>query len=301
MTLDTRQCDALIAAADAGSFELAAAQLNITPSAISQRIAALETALGTPLLIRSRPCRTTAAGQHLLQYLRRSRLLEAEFLASIGTDEGQPVQVAIAVNNDTLGTWLLPTLVQILAEQNMTVEILLDDQTYTYSLLEKGLVLAGVSSEPAPMRGCAVQPLGAMRYRLLASKAFAQRWFKDGFTRDAARRAPVMFFDRKDRLQADFIERQLGLLPGAYPVHYVPSSDPFVRAIRLGMGYGMLPSQQYGDALETGELVDLCPGQYMDVPLYWHAWRVQSPKLEALGQRIVAAARGELLAAHASK
>ncbi|AXA91443.1 LysR family transcriptional regulator ArgP [Massilia sp. YMA4] len=297
MTLDPRQCSAFIAAAETGSFELAAAQLTVTPSAISQRIAALETALGAPLLIRSRPCRATAAGQHLLQYLRRSRLLEAEFLAEIGADDRQPVQVAIAVNNDTLGTWLLPPLIQILAEQNMTVEILLDDQTYTYSLLEKGEALAGVSSEAQPMRGCTVQPLGVMRYRLLASKSFAQRWFADGFNREAARRAPVLFFDRKDKLQSDFIERQLGLLPGAYPVHYVPSSDPFVRAIRLGLGYGMLPAQQYGDGLETGALVDLCPSAYLDVPLYWHAWRVQSPKLERLGQRIVDAARGELLQA----
>jgi LysR family transcriptional regulator (chromosome initiation inhibitor) len=295
MALDMRQCSAFIAAADTGSFELAAVQLNVTPSAISQRIAALETALGAPLLIRSRPCRTTTAGQHLLQYLRRSRLLEAEFLSEIGTDERQPIRVAIAVNNDTLGTWLLPPLVKISAEQNMTVEILLDDQTYTYSLLEKGMVVAGVSSEAMPMRGCTVQALGIMRYRLLASKSFARLWFPDGFTREAARLAPVMFFDRKDKLQSDFIESRLGLLPGAYPVHYVPSSDPFVRAIRLGMGYGMLPSQQYGDGLETGELVDLCPGEYRDVALYWHAWRVQSPKLERLGQRIVAAAREELL------
>jgi LysR family transcriptional regulator, chromosome initiation inhibitor len=294
MTLDTRQCDAFLAAAETGSFELAATRLNITPSAISQRLAALETALGRPLLIRSRPCRATAAGQRLLQYLRRSRLLEAEFLAETGEEHEGPVQVAIAVNNDTLGTWLLPALADFLAQENMAVEIILDDQTYTYSLLEKGLALAGVSSEPAPMRGCTVQPLGVMRYRLLASQAFSQRWFPDGFTRDAARKAPVMFFDRKDKLQSDFIEQRLGLLPGAYPVHYVPSSDPFVRSIRLGLGYGMLPPQQYTDGLETGELVDLCPGGYMDVPLYWHAWRVQSPLLERLGRRIVAAARAEL-------
>ncbi|WEF35199.1 LysR family transcriptional regulator ArgP [Pseudoduganella chitinolytica] len=299
MTLDTRQCDAFVAAADTGSFELAAAQLNLTPSAISQRIAALETALGSPLLIRSRPCRMTSAGQHLLQYLRRSRLLEAEFLAEAGANDRVPIQVAIAVNNDTLGTWVLPALAQFMAEQNMTVEILLDDQTYTYSLLEKGLALAGISSEPLPMRGCTVQPLGVMRYRLVASRAFVQRWFPNGWTRDAARQAPVLFFDRKDKLQSEFLERHLGLLPGAYPVNYVPSSDPFVRAIRLGMGYGMLPAQQYGDGLETGELVDLCPGEYTDVPLYWHAWRVQSPKLERLGQGIVAAARGELSPPHA--
>ena len=290
MRFDPRQCDAFLAAADTGSFEQAAAQLTITPSAISQRIAALETELGYPLLIRSRPCRPTSAGQRLLQYLRRSRMLEAEFRADLSNGESAAINVAIAVNNDTLATWLLPALAGFLEQENMTVEILLDDQTFTYSLLEKGLALAGVSSEPAPMRGCTVVPLGVMRYRLVAQKAFAQRWFAQGFQRDAVLRAPVLFFDRKDKLQSDFIERRLGILPGNYPVHYVPSSDPFVRAIRSGQGYGMLPAQQYGDALQSGELVDLCPGDYLDVPLYWHAWRVQSPKLERLGHRIVAAA-----------
>lgn len=297
MMLDTRQCDAFLAAADTGSFELAAAQLNVTPSAVSQRLAALETALGRPLLIRSRPCRATAAGQRLLQYLRRSRMLEAEFLAETVAEHDAPIQVAIAVNNDTLGTWLLPALADFLAQENMAIEIILDDQTYTYSLLEKGLALAGVSSEPQPMRGCTVQPLGVMRYRLLASRAFAQRWFPDGFTRDAARKAPVVFFDRKDKLQSDFIERRLGLMPGAYPVHYVPSSDPFVRSIVLGLGYGMLPSQQYGDYLDTGAMVDLCPDHYLDVPLYWHAWRVQSPGMVRLERRIVEAARMNLIQA----
>ena len=68
MRLDPRQCDAFFAATDSGSFEQAAAQLHVTPSAISQRIAALEVELGYPLLIRSRPCRPTSAGQRLLQY-----------------------------------------------------------------------------------------------------------------------------------------------------------------------------------------------------------------------------------------
>ncbi|GGY87780.1 LysR family transcriptional regulator ArgP [Pseudoduganella plicata] len=294
MTLDTRQCDAFLAAAETGSFELAAARLNVTPSAVSQRLAALETALGRPLLVRSRPCRATAAGQRLQQYLRRARLLEAEFLAGTGEHDA-PIQVAIAVNNDTLGTWLLPALADFLAQENMAIEIILDDQTYTYSLLEKGQALAGVSSEPEPMRGCTVQPLGVMRYRLLASRPFAQRWFPDGFTRDAARKAPVVCFDRKDKLQSDFIEQRLGLLPGAYPVHYVPSSDPFVRSIVFGLGYGMLPSQQYGNYLDTGELIDLCPGHYLDVPLYWHAWRVQSVGMVRLERRIVDAAKEALL------
>lgn len=292
MTLDARQCEAFLAAAGTGSFDAAAAQLSVTPSAISQRIAALETALGAPLMIRSRPCRTTATGQRLLVHLRRSRLLEDEFLADVGEPEqGASLQVPIAVNNDTLATWLLPGIADFLLAQNIVLDIVLDEQNYTYALLEKGLAVVGISSEPRAMRGCSVQPLGVMRYRMLAAPSFAVRCFPDGFKLDAAKLAPVIVFSRKDLLQADFIRAEVGLLPGAYPVHYVPASEPFMAAIRLGLGYGMLPSQQYGDLLASGELVDLLPGKYTDVPLYWHAWRVQSPKLERLGAEVVAAAR----------
>jgi len=292
--MDTRHCEAFLAAAETGSFESAAAELNVTPSAVSQRIAALETTLGSPLLIRSRPCRTTAAGQRLLVHLRRSRLLEEEFFAGLHDQSALPLRIALAVNNDTLATWLLPGIADFLQREHMTLDIVLDEQNYTYALLEQGAAVAGVSSEPNAMRGCMVQPLGTIRYRMLASPAFAARWFPNGFEREAGRHAPVVVFSRKDRLQADFIQAELGLMPGSYPVHYVPASAPFMDAVRLGLGYGMLPSQQYGDAVETGELIDLAPGNYTDVPLYWHAWRVQSPALERLGQAVVAAARATL-------
>lgn len=285
-----RQGEALLAVIDSGSFEQAAVALHLTPSAVSQRVSGLESALGAPLLIRSRPVRLTSAGQRLVQYLRRSRLMEQEFLAELKAEEAMPPRIPVAVNNDTLGTWFLPELSPFLNRENILLEIILDDQDHTYSLFEKGLVLAGVSSEPEPMRGCRSQHLGFMRYRLLAQPEFSRRYFPDGFTREAARMAPVMFFDRKDTLQEIFIERELGLPLGAYPIHYVPSSDPFVESIKLGMGYGMLPRQQYKELVNTGELVDLVPGKYLDIHLFWHSWRIQSPKLEMLTEQVLAAA-----------
>jgi LysR family transcriptional regulator, chromosome initiation inhibitor len=61
MLPDTRQAEALLAIIDTGSFEQAAALLHVSASAVSQRVSAMEVALGTPLLIRSRPCRPTSA------------------------------------------------------------------------------------------------------------------------------------------------------------------------------------------------------------------------------------------------
>jgi LysR family transcriptional regulator (chromosome initiation inhibitor) len=292
--MDTRKTDAVMAVIETGGFEAAAGLLRVTTSAVSQRVSALESELGTPLVVRARPCRPTPAGRHLVQYLRRARLLEAEFQIELG-ERAQPLTVTLALNNDTLATWLLPGLAPFLIEENVLLDITVDDQDHTYTLLTRGQALAGVSSEPEPMRGCTVQALGAMRYRLLAAPAFAARWFPDGLRREAARQAPLMVFDRKDALQSAFLERELGLRAGAYPCHYVPASEAFLTAIRLGLGYGMVPEVLYGELVARAELVDLAPARPTDVALYWHAWRVQSPKMERLSERAIAAARRVLI------
>ena len=52
----------LAAVVDAGTFDAAAAELNLTPSAISQRVKQLEHRLGRVLVVRSKPVRVTEAG-----------------------------------------------------------------------------------------------------------------------------------------------------------------------------------------------------------------------------------------------
>ncbi len=52
MKLDAKQMQAFLAVVDSGSFEKAADRLTITPSAVSQRVHALEVHLGSPLVVR---------------------------------------------------------------------------------------------------------------------------------------------------------------------------------------------------------------------------------------------------------
>lgn len=290
MNIDPRRGAAFLAAIDSGSLEQAAVVLHITPSAVSQRISALEDDLGMPLLVRTRPCRATAPGMRLLQFLRRRALLEAEFATDLDADAG-PLKVALAVNNDTLATWLLPALAPILVAENLLIDLVLDNHGHTFALLEQGRAVACISGSAEPMRGCSVTALGRMRYRMVAAPGFMQRWFPEGVTRTAARRAPVMVFDHKDQLQTNFLLQHFGLQPGDYPFHFVPASDPYAQAILLGLGYGMLPQEQCAALIDNGALVDVTPGLSVDVPLYWHAWHIQPVRVERMGAQLIAAAR----------
>jgi DNA-binding transcriptional LysR family regulator len=69
--MDTRQLRSLLAIAEHGSFSRAAVAVNLTVSAVSQQIQALETEVGAPLFDRSsRPPRLTVAGQQMVEAAR---------------------------------------------------------------------------------------------------------------------------------------------------------------------------------------------------------------------------------------
>lgn len=297
MKLDTRQCAALLAVIDSGSFEAAARALSLTASALSQRISALEIQLGTPLLVRSRPCRATPAGQRLLQHLRRVAEMEQELAGEFDHRPGAPVtpvSIALAVNADSIDSWVLPALAGFLIQENILLDVCIDDQDHTHALLESGMVLGCISVQPQAMRGCQAEALGSMRYQAVASPAFCARWFPQGMQRDSARLAPVLTFNRKDKLQSQFLLEHFGLPENAYPCHHIPATAPYNRAVVLGLGWGMIPELMLQDLPGGAGLVRLAPQHPVDVALYWHSWKVQSPRLARLSATLVENARQAL-------
>src|SRR5487761_2350551 len=99
MDLNQGQLDALVAIADQGSFEAAARQLHVTPSAVSQRIRALEAAAGQVLVSRGTPCRPTPHGEWLVRRGRQTSLLYAGASQAIASVTA--VDLAVAVNADS--------------------------------------------------------------------------------------------------------------------------------------------------------------------------------------------------------
>ena len=96
--------ETLLAIVDEGSFDVAAAVLGISPSAVSQRIKALESSTGRVLLRRATPVTATEAGEILVQSARRMALVQAETDARLGHRLAR-VPLSVAVNSDSLATW----------------------------------------------------------------------------------------------------------------------------------------------------------------------------------------------------
>ncbi len=283
------QVRTLLAAVDEGTFEAAARALHVTPSAVSQRIKALEQRTGRVLLVRSKPVRLTESGVAVVRFARRLAALERDAAAELGLPGAdEPATVSIAVNADSLATWFLSALSRVPAESRICYELHREDQDYTDQLLRQGLVMAAVSSSPQPVQGCSVRKLGRMRYRAMATQQFADRWFSRAPLRQALGSAPVVIFNRKDDLQDRFL-RRLGPRVTSGPRHYVPASEAFFEAVASGFGWGMLPDIQI-DGRAAGDLVEIASDRPVDVPLYWQQWKLGSPALTAVGDAVAAAA-----------
>ncbi len=295
-TFDANALECLAAIVEEGGFERAAARLSITQSAVSQRLRSLEVQVGTVLIVRSRPLRPTSAGRLMLKHALQMRLLRADLERDLKEltpaalhDSRDAERVSIAINADSIATWALPALGQ-LVRQGLGLEIITDDQDFTIEWLREGQVLGCVTTVRQALRSCRLVPLGAMRYVAVAQAAYAAEHCPQGLSPQNFRSLPFIAFNRKDDLQSDFVGRALSLKQPVLSQLYVPSSQGQVRACLEGWGVSVVPELQVREQLQTGHLVDIAPGRALQVELYWHCWNLESAVLDALTDALTSAA-----------
>jgi LysR family transcriptional regulator, chromosome initiation inhibitor len=285
--LPLEQVRTLLAVVDEGTFDAAAAALHVTPSAVSQRVKALEQRTGRVLLLRTKPVRPTESGEVFVRLARQVARLERDARAELGlSGAGEVTRVSVAVNADSLATWFLGALGRVPRTPPLCFELHREDEDHTAALLREGRVMAAVTSSPDPVPGCSVRVLGRMRYLPVASPGFAAEHLGTPL-HEALTSAPVVTFDRRDDFQDGFVRALRGGRGAASDArHRVPTSEGFVDAVAAGLGWGMVPQTQAEPLLRSGRLVRLVPERTMDVQLYWQRWKLDSPALAAVSAAV---------------
>lgn len=292
MLMDPHHLTALAAILRHGSFEAAASELAVTPSAISQRIKALEDRVGVALIQRGTPCTGTAAGLRIAQHAADIGLLEAQLRRELALDQqAHPARVRIAVPADVLATWFMPAIAEF---SDMLFDLVIDDQDHSADWLKRGEVSAAISVGGHPVTGCEVVELGQMRYLPTASPTYIRKWFPGGVTISGLQTAPCLTFNRKDNLQKAWIAQRFGKRISP-PSHFLPSSHGFVEGAIAGLGWGMNPEILARPALADGRLSTILPDAPLDVALSWQVGRILAPALKPLTQAVRKAAQQSLM------
>ena len=290
MDLDYDALVVLAAVVRSGSFEAAAKSLEVTQSAISQRIKQLEERVGSILIVRGRPCVPTDDGLLLCQHVEQVSLLQHELSNRLGlitdTSQVQAARVRIAVNSDSLATWF-PMVVKRAAEEiNLRLEVIPDDQEFTEQSLRTGDALAVVTSSAKPVPGCQRLSLGAMEYMAVASPDFCAEHFVDQVTLEAASTAPSIAFDRKDTLPEQWLMVAFGQT-ATTSAHMIPSYEGHLACAIAGIGWAMMPTVTVAPLIEQGKLVELVAEKRVNVSLHWQS-STQSSEVLRLLSKIVA-------------
>lgn len=286
LVVDPTQVDTLVAVVDEGSFDAAAHRLGISPSAVSQRIKGLETAVGAVLVRRASSCTATRPGEPLLRYGRQLRLLRQEAWTELG---GRDVMsLPLAVEPDSLRTWFTEVLRHAAASWPSTaLTLAVTGAAGAADLLRRGEVAAAVSKRSDPVQGCDVEPLGIMRYVAVVAPALLNQ-----------HRASPQDWHRLPRITTTDAELPVQHQSTQNPVapaivHQLPAGHDHHNAVRLGLGWGRLPESAVVVDEKAGGLVRL-PMEPVDVPLYWHRWRLETATSARLHISVVRAATAGL-------
>ena len=280
-----------------GSFEAAAKSMNVTQSAVSQRIKQLEEKVGVVLVARGRPCLPTDAGLQFCRHVEQVTLLQQELAermrALVGGEDTQAATVRIAVNNDSLATWFPNLIKRATQELDIRFDILPDDQEHTEDSLKSGDALAVITTLETPVQGCQRISLGAMDYVAVASPDLYRQYFSSGVSLDTLHNSICVAFNRKDTIQDQWMEMCFGdTVP--LSTHFVPSYEGYLNCCLKGAGWGLVPVMAGQPFIDRGELVELSPGKDVRVSLHWQAGMQSSEILRRLGNLVLEEARTHL-------
>ncbi|HDR9471879.1 MULTISPECIES: HTH-type transcriptional regulator ArgP [Burkholderiaceae] len=292
--LDRQQLETFATVVECQHFRRAAEILHISPGAVTARIKSLEATVGVTLLLRDPVVMPTHAGEVILRHVMAVRLLEEEAFRVIKPGEFPPVNIAVAVNADSLATWFEPVSWQ-LAAQHIGLEIIVDDQDHTVTALVRGDVKGCISTQREPSLGFQADFAGGMRYRCVATPEFVAAHLPKGMTLPAILDVPAILFDRKDAIHDKFLSTFFRVDIDRYRKHYFPSPTALLNGILNGLGYGLVPEIQIGALLESGSLVELTPGHSLLLELYWHHWESEPEPLAKITALVMDYARRSLV------
>ena len=259
MPMDWDKLRVFHAVAEAGSFTHAGDVLNLSQSAVSRQVSALEEALQVPLFHRhARGLMLTEQGEILYktarEILSKLNMVEGRIIESRERPKG-PLKIKTTIGVGSV--WLAPRLKEFLeAIPDIEVSLMLTDDELDLSMREADVAIRLT----APTQSDLIQRrMMTLRYHVFAAPAYLQRHGEPRTVEDLDNHRLVVFGDdiRPPLTTLNWL-LEAGLKNGNKRKAFlrVNSTYGIFRAVQSGIGLGALP--HYLNQ-ETGNLVAVLP------------------------------------------
>jgi DNA-binding transcriptional LysR family regulator len=246
------------AVAEAGSFTHAGDTLNLSQSAVSRQISALEESLAVPLFHRhARGLILTEQGEALNRTVREVFAKLAMTEALLAESKEKPAGRLKVTTTHSFGVaWLAPRMKTFLsAHPDVTVSLLLDDTDLDLAMREADVA---IRMHPPRQPDLVQRHIGEIRSQIWASTDYIKAHGAPETVEDLDKHKLVLFGDRKPPVMDVNWLAELGRRDGtARPaVMEVNSLQAIMICVRAGIGIGAVPDYLVHD--QTG-LVALLP------------------------------------------
>ena len=237
------------------NFTLAAEQLFIAQSTVTNRINELEKELGKRLFKRgSKTVTLTEAGEVFLRYAERILELQDISQDELNTLSSHSRKFSIGAINATYETYVKPLVDECLKDNEVTsVKVMLGHSLDLIQQLQDGLLDMVFSAMPLKRQGYVCEEYDVDRLVLVCKKG--KNEYPRGVTRTQLARMPY--------LMCDFTLSETGLfIRSLFPKNHVfrldvDNSSKLFPYLENGLGYSFLPYKLVKDRLDKGILEEV--------------------------------------------
>ncbi|MGY6645999.1 MAG: ArgP/LysG family DNA-binding transcriptional regulator [Salinarimonas sp.] len=270
--LDYRSLLALAAVNSEGSYERAATRLNVTPSAISQRIKALEARVCGKVLVRGARGQLTPLGTLLVKHATQVNALEQELLGPLKIHNLRADGILkIIVSAEHLSLWFMEAICEYLHNNHsLNIEIISASSESAEEILNDSLAIAAVTDKRMNISGYRSLLVGKWEHLAVSTlNVFTKYNSHEQFSEDVISDLNCFRSCRKGNIPVQWTKKVFGRdLLLKYVT--VPSSHDILRALENNVGWSALPGLQAIPHLESGRLIRFCDNVSITTPVYWH-------------------------------
>ncbi len=240
--MNLRFVEAFYWVASLKSISRAAEKLCITQSAMSSRIAALESELGVMLLERKdKQFRLTLAGSRFLIHAERLLALQRELKVELGSGggDGRPLSLRVGAIESVLHSWLMPWVEKLRTENpEFELELSVETTPVLVELLRRGTLDIVFTAAPASQDGTRARALPSMEM-VFVGNAHVHR--RRRYTLAQLAQVDLMTFQRGSQPHVALMDvfRQAGLTPKR--VHNISSISAMTQLVEARFGIATLP------------------------------------------------------------
>lgn len=253
--MNTEELRTFIFLSKVKNFTLAAEQLFIAQSTVTNRISELEKEVGKKLFTRgSKTVKLTEAGEIFLRYAERILELQNTSIEEMNALSNHSRKFSIGAINATYEVYVKPLVDECLKDNSVTsIKVMLGHSLDLIQQLQDNMLDMVFSAIPLKRLGFSCDVYDVDRVALVCKKGFNE--YPEGVTKTQLAKLPY--------LMCDFTLSEAGVfIRSLFPKNHifrldVDNSSKLLPYLENGLGYSFLPYKLVKDKLEHGELEEV--------------------------------------------